>query len=509
MATELLSVSALSKTFGPTTVLRRAELRLRAGRVRGLLGQNGSGKSTLIKLLAGYHEPDPGAVLTVRGDPVPLPVRPEALGALGIGVMHQDLGLEERMSVVENYLIGQGRPLAPVRWRARCREVARDLAGFGLDVDVRQPVSRLTAGQASLLAMARAVRHVGSEGGVLVLDEPTASLDRDGVDLLFTAVARLTERGAAVLFVGHNLQEALTFCDDITVLRDGEVVADAPAAEFDEESLVAAIVGRDIGQVYPAARSRPEDDVVLDVEDLRGDTVAGVSLRLHRGEVLGVTGLAGMGHDELPQLVFGHHRPRGGRVRVLGEPLRSDPARCLAAGVVLVPGDRKREGVDATATVEENVSLPVAGRFFRRGVLRRAALRREVTRMLAAYDVTPRAPLATMGRLSGGNQQRAVIGKWLDLFPGARVLLLAEPVHGVDVAARQAIFGHIRRAADSGVAVLWVSSEHEDLARLCDRVLVLRDGRVALELPGEGLTAQDVTAACMRSAPTSLTTLER
>lgn len=500
MSGEALIGRGLSKTFGPTLALRDADLALAPGRVRALLGQNGSGKSTLIKILAGFHDPDPGGELTVHGRPVSFPLRTDTLASLGVGFMHQDLGLEETMTIVENYVIGQGRLLGPVRWRSRSREVALALREFGLDLDVTLPVSGLTAGQRSVLALARAVRHVGREGGILVLDEPTASMDRDGVELLFGAVRRLTERGAAVLFVGHNLEEAMALCDDVTVLRDGAVVADAPVSSFDEESLIRAIVGRDIGQVYPPAQHRPDSDVVLAVDDLQGHTVRGVSLRLHAGEVLGVTGLAGMGHDEVPELVYGHHRPAGGEVRVGGVPVPAEPPAAMRAGVVLVPGDRKRMGVHTGATVEENVSLPVGPRFYRRGWTRRTAMRRSVERMLEHYDVRPRQPRALMGQLSGGNQQRAIIGKWLELFGDAKVLLLCEPVHGVDVAARQAIFRHIRRAADEGIAVLYVSSEHEDLAHLCDRVIVMRNGRAVVELSGDLLTPHEISAACMRTS---------
>ncbi len=496
--TVLLEARGLGKTFRETTVLRDAGIILTAGRVRGLLGQNGSGKSTLIKLLAGFHAPDPGAELVVRGEPVSLPVRPEALASLGIGFMHQDLGLEESMTIVENLVIDGSASVAPARWGRRRQEVRRALADFGLHVDVDEPVSTLTAGQRAVLALARAVRRVG-DGGVLVLDEPTASLDRDGVELLLTAVERLRARGCAVLFVGHNLDEALRLCDDVTVLRDGVVVADRPASSFDEDSLINTIVGRDIGEIYPDVQTRPGDEVVLDVQDLTGQVARSVSFQLHRGEIVGLTGLAGMGHDEVPELVFGHHRPRSGSVALAGRPLSSDPSGCLRAGVVLISGDRKRVGVHATATVADNVVLPVARRFFRSGRLRHRSIREEVQRMLVDFDVRPPSPDAEMGQLSGGNQQKAVVGKWLSVYGDAKVLLLAEPVHGVDVAARQAIFRHVRAAADRGMAVLYVSSEHDDLAHLCDRVLVLRDGRVRQELSGSRLTEQDLTAACLRT----------
>ena len=494
----LLAASGVSKTFRETVVLRDADLTLTPGRVRGLLGQNGSGKSTLIKVLAGYHAPDPGAALRVRGAEVPLPLSASALTSLGIGFMHQDLGLEETMNIVENYLIDAGGSLGPIQWGRRRKEVSARLAGFGLDIDVSAPLASLTPGQRAVLALARAVRHVRDDEGILVLDEPTASLDRDGVELLFDAVARLTQRGAAVLFVGHNTEEALRLCDDITVLRDGRVVADVAADDLDETSLIRAIVGRDIGDVYPESSSRPDEDVVLSASGLTGETVHDLSFSLHRGEILGVTGLAGMGHDEVPQLVFGHHPPRSGQVLLDGEPLTADPQVCLRSGVVLISGDRKRAGVHANASVTDNVSLPVLRRFFRNGRLATGAMRREVQSMLDDFDVRPPVPSVLMGELSGGNQQKAIVGKWLRLYGEARVLLLAEPVQGVDVAARQAIFRHIREAADRGIAVLYVSSEHEDLAALCDRVLVVRQGRVHRQLEGAQLTRHDLTAACLR-----------
>jgi ribose transport system ATP-binding protein len=496
----VLSAIGVSKTFGAATVLRAADLRLSAGRVRGLLGQNGSGKSTFIKILAGYHAPDPGCRLIVRGQDVPLPVQSSALKELGIGFMHQDLALDETMTVVENYLLDGRGSLAPIQWPARRRHVHHVLSEFGLEIDVTTPVARLTPGQRAVVALARAVRHVGDDNGILVLDEPTASLDRDGVDLLMGAVMRLRSRGAAILFVGHNIQEALQLCDDITILRDGVVVADMLSVDTDEATVIRTIVGRDIGDVYPDAHARPLSDVVVEVTGLSGRVVKELDLTIHRGEIVGLTGLAGMGHNEVPELLFGHHQPHTGTVLLDGAPLPPDPRDCLREGVVLISGDRKRVGAHPGASVETNVSLPVLHRYFHRGALRHRSMRVDVARMLAEFDVRPPVPTAPMGQLSGGNQQKAIVGKWLSMYGSARVLLLTEPVQGVDVAARQAIFRYIREAADRGLAVLYVSSEHEDLAHLCDRVLVVREGRLQNELHGAALTAHQLTAACLRAA---------
>jgi ribose transport system ATP-binding protein len=481
----LLEARRFAKTFASTTVLHDVDVDLRGGEVRALLGQNGSGKSTFIKLLTGFHEPDPGATLRVRGTEVAMPVHWQDVSRLGLCVMHQDLGLEQTLSVTDNFMLGGTEwrsSLRRISWRRQHREVRRSLERFGLDLDPSQPVTQLSGPERAVVALVRALHQLGDEAGILVLDEPTASLEREAVEALFGAVRAARDRGCGVLFVSHNLDEVLRLCDTVTILRDGRLVEEGPVTAFTHDSLVSAIVGREIGELYPPAPPHRDLPVALQADDLRGETIGGVDLRLHEGEILGVTGLAGMGQDELPMLLYGASPCAGGRVRVFGEEHRPDPRASLDAGMALVPADRKRLGGDMAATLEQNLSLPVLERYWRRGAIDRASERQDVLSLLRSFDVRPADPLRKLGELSGGNQQKLLLGKWIELFGEARILLLHEPTQGVDVGARQEIFRFIRAAADRGVAVLYVSTEHEDLAHLCDRVLVLRGGRVRAEL---------------------------
>jgi ribose transport system ATP-binding protein len=309
------------------------------------------------------------------------------------------------------------------------------------------------------------------------------------------------DRGCAVLFVTHNLDEVLAHCDTVSILRDGHLVAEGAVADLTESDLITAIVGRAIGDLYPpqatVAADRP---VALAVRGLSGGGLSGVDLDLHEGEILGVTGLAGMGQDALPLLLYGASRAHGGEVRLADGPLRLDPREALRRGVVLVPADRKSLGGDMAASIEQNLTLPVLGRYWRRGRLDRAGERNDVISVLARFDVRPAEPQRLLGQLSGGNQQKALLGKWIELYGQAKVLLLHEPTQGVDVGARQEIFRFIREAADRGASILYVSTEHEDLAHLCDRVLIVRDGAFVAELHAP-LDPDAIVARSLASAP--------
>ena len=502
----VLRASGLGKTFERTNVLRDVGLEIRSGEVRALLGQNGSGKSTLIKLLGGYHAPDPGARLELRGERVALPVRARDASRLGLSIMHQDLGLDESASVIDNFLLRGGahpRPLGRIRWRRERLRTAAVLHDFDLDVDVDAPAGELSRTERAVLAMARAVDRLGDEPGVLVLDEPTTALEPSGIEHLFAAMRQVGSRGAGVLFVTHDLQEALAVSDEVTVLRDGAKVAEGPVREFDESALVEAIVGREIGDLYPPAASTHPGRPLLRARDLSGRVLRGVGFDLHEGEVLGLCGLAGMGQDEVPGLIFGSTPVGSGEVALDGADYQPSPVASLRRGLVLVPGDRHREGGDMSASVGENLTLPVLRRFVRRGTLDRGAERIAVDEVLERFRVRPPDATLPLGRLSGGNQQKALLGKWLSLFGEPRILLLHEPTQGVDVGARQEIFNLIRKSAESGTAVLYVSTECDDLAHLCDRVLVLRHGGIVAEVGRDHLSGPLLAGLCHTATATA------
>ncbi|MBD0328810.1 MAG: sugar ABC transporter ATP-binding protein [Thermoleophilia bacterium] len=493
----MLAARRLSKRFGSTRALDDVTLEVAPSEVHALLGQNGSGKSTLIKVLSGYHAPDEGAI-DVRGRPLPLPPSADDARRLGISFVHQDLGLVDSLSVLDNLRVGRyetglgGR----IRWRderRRARALLRDFE-LALDPDVR--VGRLAQTEKAIVAIVRALQDLEqwAGGGLLVLDEPTASLPEDEVRRLFAAVEHAKERGSSVLFVTHRLDEVLAISDRVSVLRDGRLVATRPTSELDHASLVTLILGRELGELYPPVEHRPAA-TVLEVRGLAGSVVRDLSLALREGEVLGLTGLVGAGHDELPYLVSGARRAQAGEVVLRGRSLGlPSPAEAAAAGIGFLPGDRQRLAGIPRARVRENVTVAGLTRYRGRFGLDARRERRDAAATLERLQVHPRDPERRLAELSGGNQQKALLGRWLQVRPA--VLLLDEPTHGVDVGSRQAIFGILEQAAEAGTSILYASAEYDDLAHLCDRVLVFHRGRVVRELSGAALTADAVAAAC-------------
>jgi ribose transport system ATP-binding protein len=506
----ILSVRDLSKSFGSTRALEGVSLDVGPGEVHALLGQNGSGKSTLIKILAGYHSPDRGTV-AIRGEPVGLPLPPVELRRRGLAFVHQDLGLVDTLSVVENLRVGRFETGAGwrIRWRSERARARALLRRFDLDVDPRTPVGRLSRTERAIVAIIRALDEMrslalesrlrGSEdAGLLVLDEPTASLPEDEVRLLFDAMRRVRETGSSVLYVTHRLEEVFEVCDMVTVLRDGRRVATEPVAGLDEQALISLILGRDLEALYPEADRRAAEPV-LEVAGLTGATCRDVSFALRRSEVLGLTGLVGAGYDEVPYLVYGAFPAAAGEVALEGRPLGSvDPSRAHGLGLALLPADRQRQAGIPRATVKENVTLPVLRRYRRLGRLEHRRERRDVRELLARFRVRPPDPDRPLAALSGGNQQKALLARWIGTRP--RILLLHEPTQGVDVGSRREIFELLQEAVDAGTAVLYASAEHEELAHLCDRVLVFRRGRIVRELAGGAISKDSIAAACYAEA---------
>jgi ribose transport system ATP-binding protein len=481
----LVAVRGLTKTFPGLTALDRVDISVGAGEVLAVAGANGSGKSTLVKVLAGVYTQDAGCV-TVRGDDGM--TRDAAAVRDRLHFIHQDLGLVGLLDTVENLDIGRapGRAgLLPLRRRAEVRRARETIAHFGADFDVRRPIASLSAAERTVVAIARALDGWTRPDNVLVLDEPTAALHGAEVEKLFVAVRRVAARGAGVVFISHRLDEVLHLADRVVVLRDGRKVADAPIDQVDHDLLVRMIAGRDVAQ--HASRVARRGDDVLRVRALRGASVRGVDLDLREGEILGVAGLLGSGREQLNRMLFGAIGRRG-EVEIDGRPLRpGDPAASVAHGLAFVPAERRDDGAVMTMNVRENLTLPSVGalRTRWRSVDHRAE-RNEVTTWASRVDLRPLEPERRLELFSGGNQQKVVLAKWLRDHP--RVLLLDDPTQGVDVGAKDAIYALLVQAAASGAGVLVCSSDDKELALLCDRVLVVRDGTVALELEGEALT---------------------
>jgi len=477
---------AISKTFGTTRVLHDAHMSVTRGQVHGLIGQNGSGKSTLVKILAGYHPPDRGGRMLVGGQPVRLPAEPKALRALGVSVVHQDLGLIPDLTVAENVGVGtytRTRVSRRIRWREEAERAEELFQALQADVDPRAIVETLSPAQRSMVAIARAMRTQRAGEGVIVLDEATRSMPEQALADFYAALRRVVTAGSSAILVCHDLEEVMNRTDAVTVLRNGEVAGAAiPTRETSAKELARLMLGGHFTATVPERRAVAESPDIR-VRDLSGPGLDGVDLTVASGEIVGLTGLAGAGWEEVPYLVSGARKAKGGTLAVGGDEadLRRGGVRdLLKLGVALVPENRPRDGVALGLSVRENISLPRVRSKSRAGWIGRGWERLETREIIRNLGITPPLPDHAVGHLSGGNQQKVLLGKWLAGRP--RLLLLHEPSQGVDVRARQDILGLLAHEAGRGAGIVMASIQPDDLAAVCHRVLVIGDGRITAEL---------------------------
>ncbi|HEU4656051.1 MAG TPA: sugar ABC transporter ATP-binding protein [Capillimicrobium sp.] len=495
----ILSLRNVSREFSGVRALDDVSLEIRRGEVHGLVGENGCGKSTLIKILAGYYEPEPGAAIALDGVPVALPV--PAAGGLAdrISFVHQHLALIPELTVVENLRmrsVARAGLGATVSWSRERRRAQETLARYGVDIDPAATVLSLSPTDRARLAIVRAGEDLraalgGGDAvcGLLVLDEPTVFLPREGIETLFGLVEEVVARGASVLFVSHDLDEVRSVTDRITVLRDGRVQATLTTAETTKQQLIELITGREHVARPPARDCARDGAPQVRVSGLTARRIRDLDFVLHRGEVVAFTGLIGSGAEEVPYALFGAAEGARGQLELDGathDLARLTPDAAVRHRIGLLPGDRANQGSAPSLTVLENLLLLALPRFRRRGVLDRRAMRREAQSMLDAFDVRPRDPLAPYGTLSGGNQQKVLLAKWFDSEPS--LMLLDEPTQGVDVGAREEIFELLRQRTRAGTCIVVASTDYEQLDLIADRVLVLAHGRIATELVGDDIT---------------------
>jgi ribose transport system ATP-binding protein len=489
-----LEVRGLGKHFGSNWVLKDVDFSIAPGEVVGVIGENGSGKSTLVKLLSGVYTPDAGTV-RMGGKDLTMPLHnPQASG---IAVIHQDLGLADDLSVAENLGISSSfgaRALAPIAMRreqAVCRAM---LDRFGIDVDLRAKVGALAPAVRSAVAIARSARVLQSNEGhrLFILDEPTAYLGQRDVDRVLELVRSTAADGAAVIFISHHFAEVRSACDRILVLRDGRLVSQFDARMADPNEMITAMLGRPLDRFYPTPSGKPRDEL-LTFDGITGNRAREITFSLHAGEVVGVTGLIGSGYDEIPYLVAGDVPLKGGDIRLVGRSIVGHGIRkLLLEGVAVVPGNRQTDGGWMDGTARENVSLLKLRRFFRWPFLRLKAEAADASRLLIRFGVRPAAPNQEFAAFSGGNQQKIVLAKWMTLDP--QVLLLDEPTQGVDAGARRDILDIIVESARGGNAVAIFSADTEQLSEMCDRVVVLVDGRVRSILDAKDATEERIVA---------------
>lgn len=484
----VLELSAIAIHFAGVQALGGVDLRLFPGEVHALMGQNGAGKSTLIKILTGVYRADQGQ-MRLDGQPIE-PASPAHAQALGISTVYQEVNLCPNLSVAENIFAGRyprrgASALWAVDWACMHRDAAALLDRLNLSIDVTRTLSSFSVAVQQMVAIARGL---SISARVLILDEPTSSLDDDEVERLFTVLRQLRQQGMAILFVTHFLDQVYALCDRITVLRNGQLVGEYLAADLGHSALIAAMVGREmvaalapqVGAQGQAGGQRPE---VLQVRGLaRRGHVKPLDLHLHQGEVVGLGGLLGSGRTELARVLFGLDRSDAGEMRVQGQAVRLDsPAQAIRMGLGLCPEDRKAEGIIAELSVRENIALALQARQGLWPALSRAQQVQLAQHYVRALGIKTADIETPIGQLSGGNQQKAVLARWLATQPC--LLILDEPTRGIDIAAKQEIMNEILTLARDGMAVLFISSEMDEVVRVSDRIVVLRDRAKVGELP--------------------------
>lgn len=495
-ADPVLRVAGLDKAFAGQQAVDNLSLSLVPGEIRALVGKNGCGKSTLIKVLAGYHLPDSGQVI-VGSSPLAFGDAESAESA-GLRFVHQDLGLVATLDAVDNLALGNGYHhvrAGRIQWRKERAQARKALAALGYDLDVTVPVGKLSMSERTAVAIARAVADRSSSPRVLVLDEPTANMPAPEVARLFQLVRTVRASGVAVLYVSHHLHEVFELAETVTVMRDGKHVITRSIAGLTEGELVELMIGRQLAVADARLSARSTRDVLLSVSELSTAVLDDVEFDVRGGEIVGVSGITGSGREQVAMAIFGGIS-RGGSVQVAGRTVpQQRPDLAVAAGVGFIPSDRHNNAVILEAPVRENVTVVDPSAAMLHGVLRKGRERADVAVWLDRLSVKPTNPDMAMAALSGGNQQKVILARWLRQSP--RVLILDEPTQGVDVGAKADIHTIVANLAANGAAVLLTSSDEEELAALCDRVIVFANGRIARILTGPNLVADDISAATL------------
>jgi ribose transport system ATP-binding protein len=484
----LLAMTGLVKRFTGTLALDHVDFDVRRGEVHALLGQNGAGKSTLIKILAGVYEADAGEILFAGK-----PVRP-GNDALPIAFIHQDLGLVEWMTVAENVAVQTGYPRSwtgLISWPAVTNAAAKALVIMGSDLDPKARIASLPAAERSLVAIGRAL---AIKSDIVVLDEPTAALPEADVERLLATLRRLRASNIGIVYITHRLDEVLRIADRVTVLRDGRRLATVPARETNPAELIEMIVGRSMSDAF-VRPAEPSDRSALSVKDLVAEHVGPVSFSVAAGETLGLVGLRGAGHHTVGRAIFGHTRVGSGRLTLNGESIApQNPAEAMAKGVGFVSSRRSEEGVASSMDVSENIYLNPAASG--RGVMEfvpRAAELSQAKATVKRFSIKTAGVEEPVAALSGGNQQKVVLARWMETQ--LKLLILEEPTIGVDVGAKADIYHLLQLSLRKGLAVLLISSDFEEVARICHRALVFSRGKVVAEIPGHALTIAALTSA--------------
>lgn len=494
MMEPILDLQNISKSFPGVRALDDVSFNVYPGEIHALLGENGAGKSTLIKIISGVHKPDTG-LMHVNGQPVSFG-NPRDAQAAGIATIYQELSLYPELSVAENIFMGHApkNALGMVNWGAM-REKAREiLASLNIhDMDVTRKVGSMSVGNRQRVEIAKAL---SLDARVLIMDEPTAALTEADVERLFDIMHLLKDRGVAIIYISHRLVEVFEMGDRVTVLRDGKYIGTKAVADTDEGELINMMVGRTIENLFPKLDANI-GEVLLEVRDLQRKPITrGVSLQLRRGEIVGLAGLVGSGRSELAQVIFGFTPAEGGSILIDGKPLRiSNPGQAMQHGIAYVPEDRATQGLIREMTIHQNMSLTVLRSLSRASFINRSGELSLAQEMIQKLQIRAYSPLQLVGKLSGGNQQKVVVGKWLATQP--RILIMDEPTRGIDVGAKSEIHRLMSELAQQGLAILMISSELPEILGMSDRILVMRAGRIVAEFDRASASQENIAEAMM------------
>lgn len=483
---QLLQVEGVSKSFYGNQVLHEVGLSLMPGEVLAIVGENGAGKSTLIKILAGIYQPDEGSI-SVEGKSCRF-INTKGAEEAGIGIIHQELNLISQLTIAENFFLGrEPRRFGLIDWAAMHKETAVVLKRLGLNLDPKQLCSELTVGEQQMVEIARAT---SKDVKVMIMDEPTAALNDRETKTLFELIARMKAQGIGLLYISHRLEEIAQVADRIMVLRDGREIITCPVKDLNRQEIVFHMVGREITDMYPRVNTA-SDKTMLEVKDL---TVQGllenISFSLHAGEILGVAGLMGCGKKELADALFGR-LPYTGAIMINGQAKNlSNPSKAIEYGIGFVPEDRKGEGLMVRLSTRENISLPNLNQISHGGFISSNAEKALVHRAIQQMKVRTHDEEQPVGFLSGGNQQKVVLGKWVER--GVPILILNEPTRGIDVGARTEIYRLLNDLTAAGTAVLLLSSDLPEVLGMSDQVLVMHEGRITAKFDAEEATQEKV-----------------
>ncbi len=492
-AAPLVRAQNIVMAFEGVNVLKGVSLDLYPGEVHALLGENGAGKSTLAKILAGVYRPKAGQIL-VNGQAVTIPT-PHAAGALGIALIHQEPLAFPDLSVAENIFVGaepMRRRGLTLDWRTIERRAGELLGALGVERNPRLPMRGLSVADQQMVSMAAAL---GQNARVLLMDEPTAALTPAEVERLFAIMRRLRDQGVAIVFISHRLEEVFAIADRITVMRDGEIVGERQPAATDHTEIIRMMVGRTLEVLFEKPPAPDLGPTLLEVEGLtRSGRFADVSFQVRAGEIVGLAGLVGSGRSDVAQALFGIARHDRGQIRVDGQPVTiRTPRDAMAHGLAYIPEDRQRQGLLMPISIVRNMTLPIVSQFARAGMLRERRERRAAQEYVEQLRIVLRQVHQPVAELSGGNQQKVVLSKWLMTRP--RIILMDEPTRGVDVGAKAEVHRLMGALAAQGIAILMISSELPEVLAMSDRILVMREGRMVAELTGAQCTAEQVMAA--------------